>query len=82
MLDFPGCMLVLIQNARRRERELCSNTLHGQGSSILAQGVSTPLQGGGSYELAAVAAANHRVASGPRRTDLTAFVQGQDQDWD
>jgi hypothetical protein len=87
MSDFPGCMLVLIQNASRKERGLlCSNTLHGQGqfggSSILAQGASTPLQGGGSYALAATAAANQRVASGPHRTDLTAFVEGQGRDQD
>jgi hypothetical protein len=82
-------MLVLIQNASRKERGLLrSNTLHGQGqfggSSILAQGASTPLQGGGSYALAATAAAaaNHRVASGPHRTDLTAFVEGQGRDQD
>jgi hypothetical protein len=32
MSDFPGCMLVLIQNASRKERGLLrSNTLHGQG---------------------------------------------------
>jgi hypothetical protein len=51
-------------------------TLHGQGELHFSPGCIDPATGR-SYELAAAAAANHRVASGPRRTDLTAFVQAR-----